>query len=98
MSTTVVTPAMNSTIASIDTNAAAYAPAVIASIQAAEAFAPTGTTGAQKFSAVMAGLGAGSAALESSPNQNVAGIAALVNLGVMIANLLGAFRHSKSGV
>jgi hypothetical protein len=82
-----------STTAAINKQTLAYLPAAIAGIQAAEVLAPEGTTGEQKFNAVMEGIGATSAALEGSPNVTVASVAALVNLGVLIAHLIGAFRH-----
>jgi len=80
---------MNPIIAAIDQQAANYTPAVIAAIQAAEALGVT-ATGTQKATAVVTAV---SQTLEGSANPNVAGIAALVNLSVMIANLLGVFKH-----
>ncbi len=89
---------MNPILAKIDAGALTYTPAVLAAIQAAEALAPAGTTGPTKFNVVMTALGAGSQALESAPNANVAGIAALVNLGVMIGNLFGGLFHKSKQV
>ena len=80
---------MNPTLALIDSNVAAYTPTVLAGIQAAEALGVT-STGPEKAAAVVSSV---SQSLESSPNANVAGIAALVNLAVQIANMLGAFKH-----
>ncbi len=83
---------MNPTLAAIDQQTLKYTPAVIAGILAAEQLG-AGSTGAEKASAV---VGAVSASLAGSSNPNVAGIAALVNLGVFIANHLGVFKHKTA--
>ncbi len=86
-----------STIQAINNDTIAYAPAVIAGIQAAEATGSiTGATGPQKAQAVIDGVLAGSQALENSKNANVAGIAALVDLFVSIFNSLGVFKHKTA--
>lgn len=82
-----------STVNSINQLAAANMPAVVAAVQAVESMAPEGTIGAQK--AVVA-VQAITQTLAGSPNANVAGVASLVNMAVLIANLLGAFRHKSS--
>jgi hypothetical protein len=88
-----------STVSNINHQTLQYLPAVIASVQAVEMLAPT-APGADKFQAVMAGFGAGSQALAgSSPNATVAGLAELVNLSVLFANLLlPLFQHKKPPV
>jgi hypothetical protein len=87
---------VSTTVNNINTQTLAYLPSVIAGIQAAEAAAPE-APGASKLDAVLAGIGAGSLALAGTPNANVASIAALVNMSVMIFHLLGAFKHAKAG-
>ena len=76
-------------IADIDRETLTYAPAVAVAVQSAEA---NGGTGLQKF---VYALGSVSQAYEGAPNANVAGIATLVNLGVLFANLFGAFSHAS---
>lgn len=79
----------------ITTQTLAYAPAVLAGIQAAELSAASNET---KLQSVVNGVLAGSGALESSTNPEVAGIAALTNLFVSIFNATGIFSHKKTTV
>jgi hypothetical protein len=75
----------------------AYAPAVLAGIQAAEQAAPLAPGSSKQaavVSAVLQGVEVGSGALESSSNPTVAGVAGLVNLFVSILNSLGVFKHT----
>ena len=81
-----------SIVANINSQALQYLPAVIAAIQAVELLVPE-APGSTKFQAVMTGLGTG-----TNPNQTVAGVAELVNLSVLFANLLGVFKRSKTPV
>lgn len=81
---------INPTIAAITNGTLTYTPAVIAGVQAAEASSADGAT---KQEAVVNAILAGSQAVESVPNPNVAGIAALVNLTISILNALGLFKH-----
>lgn len=93
MSTTAVAPAP--IVTAITTQTLAYAPAVLAGIQVAE---QSNASGATKQQAVINAVLAGSQSLESAPNPNVAGIAALVNLFVAILNATGALNHkAKTG-
>jgi hypothetical protein len=85
--------ALNPTVAAITTDTLTYTPAVIAGVQAAEV---TGASGPTKLQAVVNGVLAGSAALEATPNSNVAAIAALTNLIVSIFNATGIFSHKKA--
>lgn len=82
-------PDIKHTIDKITANEIAYAPAVLAGVQAAET---AGGSGHDKLNAVVNGIIAGSQTLESAPSPTVAGIAALVNLTVSILNALGIFK------
>ena len=77
----------SSTVTNINNQTAAAMPSVVAAIQAVEALAPDGTTGAEKASAAVAQT------LIGSSNATVANVAGLVNIAVFIANLLGVFRR-----
>lgn len=81
---------LSSTVTNINNQTAAAMPAVVAAIQAVEALAPDGTTGAKKASAAVAAV---AQTLIGSSNPTVASVAGLVNMAVLIANLLGVFRH-----
>jgi hypothetical protein len=74
----------------------AYAPALMAGVQAIETIAPP-VPGATKQSVllnkVLVGIDVGSGALESSPNPTVASCALLVNL---FASLIKAFAGMKT--
>jgi len=85
---------LNPTIAAITTDTVMFTPTVVAAVQTAEALGAN-ATGAEKASAA---ISAASAALasQSGVNPNVQAIAALVNLSVNIANLLGVFRHKAN--
>ncbi len=83
---------LNTTVAQINQQTLTYLPAALAGIQAAELAAPN-APGASKLDAVLAGIAAASQTAEAIPIPQVQGIAALVNLSVMIFNMLGAFRH-----
>ena len=85
---------MNPTISAITSQTMAYAPAVLAGVQAAE---QSNASGATKKQAVVNAVMAGSQLLTSSPNANVAGIAALVDMFVSILNATGMFAHKTSG-
>lgn len=80
-------------VTQITSGTIAYAPAVLAGIQAAELSSASSET---KQQAVVNAVLAGSQALEGAPNANVAGVAALVNLFVSIANATGLFSHKKA--
>jgi hypothetical protein len=73
----------------------AYAPAVIAGVQAAEqaGLQNPAATGADKANAVLVGIQAGSAGLAQTAQPDVAAISALINLCVSIFNALGVFSH-----
>ncbi len=90
MSTTSTT----STINAINTQTLAFLPAVIAGIQVAEA-ADAEAPGEAKLQAVLAGIGQGAGVLAGSANPNIAGIAQLTSLAVLIFNLLGKFKKKK---
>ena len=79
---------VQSTILGITQQEAAYTPAVIAAVQAAEA---SGAAGATKKQAVIDAIIAGSRQAESVSNPNVAAIAAMVDLTVSIFNITGLF-------
>jgi hypothetical protein len=86
-----------STINQITSQTLTYAPAVAAAVTAAQQIrnADPSVTGPMAqhavVSSVLTGIEVGSGALESSPNQTVAGIAQLVNLFV---SLFQALNHS----
>ena len=82
-----------STVTTINHETAAAMPAVLAAVQAVEALAPEGTTGPQKASAA---ISAASQTLAGSSNATVANVATLVNMAVLIANLIGAFKHKPA--
>lgn len=86
---------INPTIVAIDQSVLSYAPAAIVAVQAAEI---TNASGATKLQSTVSTILAGSQALESAPNPNVAGIAALVNLVVSIFNATGMFNHKTKTV
>lgn len=85
---------VTSVVSQITNQEITYIPTVVAGVQAAEALGPT-ATGAEKLNAV---LQATSQQLAGSANPNVSAIAGLVNLTVLIANLLGAFKHAPKPV
>lgn len=87
---TPATAVINPTLAAITTDVSAYAPAVLAGVQAAELSNAPGTS---KLQAVVNGVLGTTGALETSANPNVAGVAALANLFVGILNALGVFTH-----
>jgi len=78
------------TVQNITATEIAYAPAVLAGVQAAET---SNAAGSAKAQAVIDGIIAGSAAASGVASPTVAGISALVNLTVSILNALGVFSH-----
>jgi hypothetical protein len=80
----------------ITSEALAYAPALLAGVQAIETIAPP-VSGATKQSVllnkVLVGIEVGSGALENSPNPTVASCALLVNL---FAALIKAFKPAPA--
>ncbi len=81
---------VQTTVAAINANIVAYAPAVITAVQAAEMSSASGT---DKATAVINAIQQGSANLTLAPQPDVAAIAGLVNLVVTIFNMLGVFKH-----
>jgi hypothetical protein len=79
---------------SINAQTVTYLPSVVAAVQAAEVLGPE-ATGAQKSAAVVAAV---SQSLGASSNPNVAAISNLASLVVLVANLLGAFKHKTPSV
>lgn len=69
-----------------------YLPTVAVAVQAAEALAPEGATGAQKLDAVVTAV---SGQLASTPgvNPNVATIALTANIVVSLLHAFGVFKH-----
>lgn len=90
-----------STVNTITTDVQQFIPAVSAGVQAAEIAAQTAAsqgiivTGAQKASAVLEGIQAGSGVLAQGTGQ-VAAISGLINLFVSIFNSLNLFKHSTA--
>jgi hypothetical protein len=84
---------MNPTIAAVNAQTLTYVPAVLAGVQAAEQSAGNG---ASKKQAVVNAILIGARAAEATPNPNVAGIAALVDLVVSILNSTGVFSHKSA--
>ncbi len=78
-----------SVVNKINTETLTYLPTVVAVVQAVESLAPEGTSGPQKFTVAVDVI---SKSLAGSPNATVESIGVLVNLSVLIANLVGAFK------
>jgi len=93
----------STTLAQVDASVLTYLPAIVATVQTAEAVASTlpteqKPTGIDKFNAVMTLVGSGAAAVATTPGAsvNVVGIAVLVEIAVQMCKLLGAFAHKHS--
>lgn len=83
-------PKANSTVTAITTQTLTYAPAVYAGVMAVDEEA---ISGQDKFDAVLNGVIGTSSVLATTPNPQVAGIAALINL---FASLVKAVKAAKA--
>jgi hypothetical protein len=79
-------------LSAITMQMASWMPAVVATVTAIESLAPN-ATGPQKASM---GVTALSQSLGASSNPQIAGIGALINLAVLLANLGGTFVHKTA--
>jgi flagellar biosynthesis protein FliQ len=84
---------MNPTIAAINTQTLAFAPAVLAAIQAVEAADPH-IPGTSKRQIVLDSIVGVAKVGETIPNANVAGISLMIDMFVSIFNAAGKFRKA----
>lgn len=82
------------TVDKITTTELAYLPAVLAAVQAAETVNVSGET---KYAAVLDTVtGVSGAVAQTSTDPRVQGIAALIDLTVLLMNRLGSFKHKPA--